>query len=77
MVGMTYSEYHGLVEDRLVAQANHTDGLYPTDNTTVCYKLEEATSTTTYAASTAPFLQKKDGRAAFLALVSQYAGDDK
>ena len=77
LASMPYSEHHGSVEEELVARANHTDGLYPSDNAAVYYKLEEATRSTTYAASIKPFQRKKNGRAAYLALVSQYAGDDK
>ena len=72
-----YSELHGSVQGDLIARASHTHGLYNDDNATVYYKLEEACRTTTYAASIAPFQKKKDGRSAFLALKSQYAGDDK
>ena len=47
------------------------------NNTKVYYKLEEATRRTAYADSIKPFQQTKNGRGAFLALRSQYAGKDK
>ena len=72
-----YSELYGSVEGDMIARASFTNGLYRSDNAAVYYKLEEATRTTTYASSIAPFQKKKNGRAAFQALVSQYAGDDK
>ena len=43
----------------------------------VYYHLEEATSGTSYAASIKPFQRGKDGREAWKALTSQYAGQDK
>ena len=72
-----YSDLHSSVEGDMIARSSHLHGLYKDNNATVYYKLEEATRTTTYAALIAPFQKKKDGRAAFLALVSQYAGADK
>ena len=73
---MPYSEHHGSVEEELLPQASHSDGLFPTNNAAVYYKLEEATRTTTYAASIAPLSRKKDGHSVFVSLVLQYAGDD-
>ena len=72
-----YSDEHGSVEEDMIARASHASGLFKSDNATVYYKIEEATRTTTYAASIAPFQRAKNGRAAFLALQAQYAGDDK
>ena len=65
------------MEGDMIARASHSSCLYETDNASVYYKLEEAVRATIYAASIAPFQKKKNGRSAFLALVSQYAGDDK
>jgi hypothetical protein len=39
--------------------------------------LDEATRTTAYAASIKPFKRRKDERGALLALLEQYAGNDK
>ena len=72
-----YSTLHGSVEEDMIARASHSDGLYDDDNASVFNKLEEATRSTTYASSITPFKKKLDGRAAFLALVAQYAGNDK
>ena len=72
-----YSEEYGSVEEDMIARASHSNGLYADDNAEVYYKLEEATRSTTYAASIAPFQKKKDGRSAFLAIVAQFAGNDK
>ena len=43
----------------------------------VYYHLEKATRGTSYAASIKPFTRAKDGRGAWKALPSQYAGKDK
>ena len=53
------------------------NGLFRQDNAAVYYKIEEAVRGTNYADSIKPFQARKDGRGAFLALVSQYAGKDK
>ena len=47
------------------------------DNSVVYYHLEEATRGTSYAASIKPFQRGKDGRGAWKALTSPYAGKDK
>ena len=72
-----YSEEHGSVEDELIARASHTHALYQTDNAEVYYKIEEATRGTIYAASLKPYQRRKNGRDAWIALVRQYAGQDK
>ena len=72
-----YSEGHGSVEEELIARANHTHALFRDDNASVYCYLEEATRSTSYAASIKPFQRRKDGRGAWLALTSQYAGQDK
>jgi hypothetical protein len=77
LAGQPHSDEHGSVESELVARANHTNALYRDDNASVYYLLEEATRTTSYSASIKPFQRRKDGRAAWLALTSQYAGQDK
>jgi hypothetical protein len=74
---LPHSTEHGSVEADLVARASHTHPLYRDDNSAVYYHLEEATRTTSYAASIKPFQRLKDGRSAWLALLNQYAGQDK
>ena len=72
-----YSEEHGLVEGELIARANHTHALYREDNQSIYYYLEEATRGTSFVASIKPFQHAKDGRGAWLAIIAQYAGQDK
>ena len=72
-----HSSLHGSVEAELVARASHGHPLYRDDNSAVYYALEEATRTTIYAASIKPFQRAKDGRGAWLAMIGQYAGEDK
>jgi hypothetical protein len=72
-----HSAEHGSVEDELVARASHDHALFRDDNASVYHYLEEATRATSYAASIKPFQRRKDGRGAWLAIVSQYAGVDK
>ena len=72
-----HSTEHGSVEDELIARASHTHALFRDDNSVVYYHLEKATRGTSYAASIKPFTRAKDGRGAWKALTSQYAGKDK
>ena len=76
-VGEPYSVEHGSVEEELIARASHDHPLYREDNAKLYYFLEEATRTTSYAASLKPYQRRKDGRAAWFAIVQQYAGVDK
>jgi hypothetical protein len=51
--------------------------LFPFNNEQVYYGLEEALHGTQYQAALTPFQQQKDGRAAYLVIKSQFAGEDK
>jgi hypothetical protein len=75
--GAPHSGEHEAIEIELTARASHVHPLYREDNSTVYYKLEEATRATSYAASIKPFQRHKNGRGAWLALSTQYAGKDK
>ena len=72
-----HSLEHGSIELELIAHASHTHALYQDDNSTVYHYLEEATHSTSYAASIKPFQCGKDGHGAWIALIGQYAGRDK
>ena len=72
-----HSTEHGSIEAELIARASHDHELYKEDNGSVYYHLEVATRGTIYSASIKPFQRGKDGRGAWLALTSQYAGNDK
>ena len=72
-----HSTEHGSVKGELIARASHTHALFRDDNSVVYYHLEEATRGTSYAASIKLFQKGKDGRGAWKALTSQYAGKDK
>ena len=65
------------MEEELIARASHTHALFRDDNSVVYYHLGKATRGTSYAASIKPFQKVKDGRGAWKALTSQYAGKDK
>mmetsp|Transcript_19836 Transcript_19836/g.27898 ORF Transcript_19836/g.27898 Transcript_19836/m.27898 type:complete len:146 (+) Transcript_19836:905-1342(+) len=56
---------------------SHQSPLYCTDNNAVWSYLEEATRNTPYGATVKAFAKSKDGRAAFLAITTSHAGDDK
>jgi hypothetical protein len=75
--GTPHSTDHGAIEMELIARASHGHPLFREDNSAMYYKIEEATRGTPYAASIKPFQRTKDGRGAWFALLSQYAGKDK
>ena len=61
----------------MIMHASHDHALFREDNAKVYFKLEEATCLTMYAASIKPYQGTKNGRGAWIALASQYAGQDK
>ena len=77
MAGQPHSEAHGSMEGEMIAWASHTHAMFRDDNAAVYYALEEATRSTSYAASIKPFQRTKNGRGALQALTNQYTGNDK
>ena len=75
-LGFAYGE-SGSVLDELIARLTHTDPLYKSDNATVYSLLEEATRGSVYASTIKPYARKKDGRSAWMSMVSSHAGKDK
>jgi hypothetical protein len=67
----------GSVIDELINRLTHDDPLYKSDNATLYSMLEEATRGSIYASTVKPHSRKKDGRAAWMAMVSSHAGKDK
>lgn len=67
----------GSVLDELISRLSHTDPLFKSDNAMVYSMLEEATRSTIYAPTVKPFARTKNGRAAYLAMISSHAGQDK
>jgi hypothetical protein len=67
----------GSILDELIARLAHTDPLYKSDNATVYSMLEEATRGTVYASTVKPHSRRKDGRSAWLSMLSSHAGNDK
>jgi hypothetical protein len=72
-----YSDEHGSVQGELIARASHGHPLYRDDNEKVYGYLEEATRNTMYCGTLKPHQRRRDGRGAWLALISQFAGRDK
>ena len=67
----------GSVLEELILRLNHTDPLYKTDNALVYSLLDEATRGTIYAPTIKPFARTKNGRAAWNAIITSHAGNDK
>lgn len=60
-----------------MARLPHTGPIYNQDNTNVFLKIEEAARGTSVESTIKPFARKKDGRGAFIALLSNHAGESK
>ena len=67
----------GSVLNDLIARLSHDHPLYSTDNAKVYSALEEASRGTAYSSTVKAFSRRRDGRSAWLALVSSHAGNDK
>lgn len=67
----------GSVLNDLIARLEHDHPLYNTDNAKVYSALEEATRGTAYGSTVKAYSRRRDGRAAWLALISSHAGKDK
>ena len=72
-----FSTENGSVEGELIARLTHNSPVYKDDNSALYHFLEEATRGTIYSATLAPFTRSKNGRDAYLAIMSQHAGKDK
>ena len=68
---------YGSIDRELILHAAHGHPTFRVDNEQVYMELETATRGTQYAAAIAPFQRSKNGRSAYLALISQFAGVDK
>ena len=67
----------GGLYDELVARLPHIGPIYKNDNAEVYQKIEEATRGTSVESTIKPFLRRKDGRGAFLALIANHDGEVK
>ena len=76
MPGCLYGESGSLLDD-LVARSSHLHPLFKPDNQKVYKLLSECTLGTQYASTVTTFARRKDGRAAYLALVTSHIGNDK
>ena len=74
---LAYGQSGSLLLDELIARLTHTDPLYKSDNAMVYSLLEEATRGTVYSFTVKPYQKGKNGRAAWLLMVSSHAGQDK
>ena len=70
-------ENTGSVLGDLIARASHSHPLFKFDNATVFGAIEGATCETIYSTTIKPFARKKDGRGAWLALLTSHVGSDK
>ena len=75
-IDQPHSEEHGTVEDELIARTSHSHPLYMNDNGEVFDILETALRNTVFSATIVHFRKSRNGRGAYLSLVSQHAGDD-
>lgn len=74
--GKAYGSSGSLV-DEMMRRLSHNDPLYKSDNSLVFSLLDEATRGTVYAPTIKPYARTKDGRQAWLIIISSHAGQDK
>ena len=67
----------GSVVEELILRLTHDDPLFRSDNAAVYSMLEEATRGTVYGPTIKPYARRKDGRAAWQAMMASHAGQDK
>jgi hypothetical protein len=66
--GCCYTEESGSIEQELIIRASHKHPLCKDDNARMYFLLEEATRSTSYAASIKPFQKKRNGRDAWFSI---------
>ncbi len=76
-VGQPHSASGGSILADLTSRLSHASALYARDDAAIFSALEEATRGTKYANAIKPYESRRDGRSAYLALLSNHAGDDK
>ena len=73
----SYFGKSGCLHDELIARLPHQGPIYKHDNATIFLKIEKASSSTSVESTVKAFARKKDGRRAYLAVISNHAGDTK
>ena len=73
----SYFGASGSLHDELIARLPHTGAIFKNDNGTVYMLIEKAARGTSVESTVKTFARRKDGRAAFLALIANHAGDAK
>ena len=71
-----YGKSGSMIEE-LIQRLPHTGSIYKDDNKTVYMMISKAVAGTSVESTIKSFSRRKDGRAAYLALVSNHAGDEK
>ena len=67
----------GSVQDDLIKRSGHDHPLFKTDNKTVYSLIEQAARNSIYLTTIKPFENRKDGRGAWLAILSSHVGKDQ
>ena len=75
--GEAFSEEFGSVQDELTARCTHRHAGFQEDNAAVFDALEQGLRGTVFAPTLKQFARKKNGRGAWLAILSNYLGEDK
>jgi hypothetical protein len=75
-VGEPFAEEYGSIEGEMIARLSHSHALYKSDNGQVFDIIESALRGTAISPSITQFRKTRDGRAAYMALKMQHAGQD-
>ena len=77
LIANSYFGSSGSLLDELVARLPHTGAIYKNDNATVYMLIEKAVRGTSVESTVKTYARRKDSRGAYLALISNHAGDTK
>ena len=73
----SYFGSSGCLHNELVKRLSHKGPIFKHDNATVFMLLERATHNTSVESTVKEFSRKRDGRSAYLAVMTNHAGDTK
>jgi len=75
--GKPWAEIYGSIRSEMESCLTHDDPVFGDDNHKIFDMLHDSLQGTTYGATIIPHKRKKDGRAAWHALMTQHAGQDR
>ena len=75
-LGCSYGQSDSVLEE-MIPRLDHVNTIFMSDNASIYSMMEEAAQGNVYAPTIKPYTQNKNGRAAWKAMVSYHADQDK